>query len=100
MNWIDLCELLREHPIYIKGSYNFSLKNYAKALNQTGLIETQWEDNNIDGLGAMVSAITSNQKAEELDISLGMIPIMNEVVRYNEVDCKVLMDICNFIEKL
>jgi len=100
MNWIDICDGLRKFPVFVKDSYNFSLKNYANALYTNGLTQTKWEDNNIDGLGAMVCALNSNKQAIERDISLDMIPIMNEIVRYNEVDCKVLMEICNFIEKL
>lgn len=100
MNWIDICDGLRKNPIFIKDSYSFGLKNYAKALYNNGLITTKWEDNNIDGLGAMVCALNANKKAIEMDISLDMIPVMNEIIRYNEVDCKVLMEICDFIKKL
>ena len=100
LNWIDLCQNIKNNPIFIKGSYNFSLKNYAKALHSHKLIKTNWEDNNIDGVGAMVSAWYSNEKAITHDISIKQIPIIKEVTRYNEVDCKVLMEICRFIKKL
>ena len=100
LNWVDLCQNIKNNPVFIKGSYNFSLKNYAKALHSYKLIKTNWEDNNIDGVGAMVSAWYSNEKAVSHDISIKQIPIIKEVTRYNEVDCKVLMEICRFIKRL
>jgi len=100
LNWIDLCQNIKKNPIFIKDAYNFSLKNYARALFGHKLIDTNWEDNNLDGVGAMVSAWYSNEKAISHDISIKQIPIIKEVTRYNEVDCKVLMEICRFIKHL
>lgn len=100
LEWTDLLKNIKENPIFVKGALNFGLKSYARALYNNGLIKSNWEDNNMDGIGAMVSAWKSQTRARNLDISFKQMPIIKEISRYNEIDCKVLVEIVKFIRRL
>ena len=63
-----------------------------------GLIETAWDAGPTDGLGAMVGAWWSASEAENLDCSLGDVQMMKEIQSYNEVDCKVMMEIIRYLK--
>jgi hypothetical protein len=55
--WFDfLGRVMREEPVVVKGPMGFGLKNVARSLQRHGLVETTWDDNITDGLGAMVGA--------------------------------------------
>jgi predicted RecB family nuclease len=87
--WFDfLGEVVREEPVVIRGALGFGLKAVARALHAHGLIETLWSDGPADGLGAMVGAWWCQQQGS----TLTELDLMQEIVRYNEVDCRVMME--------
>lgn len=86
-------------PITIKGLYNFKLKNVAKALSNYNLINTNWGKSSVDGIGSIIACIKSNQIAKEQGISLKSIPMIKEIQYYNEIDCKVMYEICVLINQ-
>lgn len=95
IEWVDMCDLFIKEPIVVKGALSFKLKEIANALFSHGLINTNWSDSNItDGLNAMVSAIRY-YNAEEKDEN-----IMENITKYNKVDCKVLWEILNLLRSL
>ena len=100
IEWVDLLKNVKKNPIFVKNSLNFGLKGFSRALHKHGFIKTDWEDNQMDGVGAMVSAWKANEKAKMNEISFKQMPIIREITRYNEVDCKVMMEIIKFIRKL
>ena len=61
------------------------------------MIETLWGDGPSDGLGAMVAAWWCDQEARRQGVPFGTIDLMQEVVEYNEVDCKVMMEIIRYL---
>ena len=69
----------------------------ANAMRANGLIETGWEDNQVDGLGAMVGAWRCDALARENGVPISEIDLMNEIIRYNEVDCRVMMEIVRYL---
>jgi hypothetical protein len=75
----------------------FGLKAFAGALHQHKLIETVWSDGPTDGLGAMVGAWWCEDEGRRLGTSLGELPLMQEIARYNEVDCRVMMDSIQYL---
>ena len=98
MQWFDfLGKVVREEPVVVKGAFAFGLKAVSTALHSQGLIETIWGDGPSDGLGAMVAAWWCDQEARRLDVPIGAIDLMGEVVEYNEVDCKVMMEIIQYL---
>jgi putative phage-type endonuclease len=97
-NWYDLLQVFKDEPIVIKGAFNFGLKSISKALFNHGYIKSVWVDDGItDGLNAMVKAVECSNDAISQDISMIDMPIMKQIIRYNEIDCKVLLEILSFL---
>jgi len=96
--WVDLLNrVAREEPVTVRGAFGFGLKPIAKAMKQHGLIETTWGDGPTDGLGAMVGAWSCEEEAATQGVSMATLPLMQEIATYNEVDCRVMMELlCYF----
>ena len=96
--WFDfLGRVVREEPLVIQGAFQFGLKSVAKAMHTLGLIETAWEAGPTDGLGAMAGAWSCAAEAGERGRTLAETELMQEIARYNEVDCKVIMEIVAYL---
>jgi hypothetical protein len=94
LRWFDLWkEVVKEEPVVVRGLLSFGLKAFAKAMHAHGLIEKSWGDSQVDGLGAMVGAWSCATEAGEKGVTLNELPLMREIADYNEVDCKVMMEI-------
>ena len=66
-------------------------------MHALGCIETDWEAGPTDGLGAMVGAWSCALEAEERGCTLAETTLMQDIAVYNEVDCKVIMEIVNYL---
>ena len=96
--WFDLLKnVVKAEPIVVRGAMGFGLKAVAQGLHRHGLIETLWGDGPADGLGAMVGAWHCDTEAREQGKALQDIPLMKDIVQYNEVDCRVMMEILRFL---
>ena len=96
--WFDfLNEVVRKEPVVIRGALGFGLKHVARALYQHGLIETCWEDGPSDGLGAMVGAWWCAEEARRSGCRMDQLQLMQEIARYNEVDCRVMMECVRYL---
>ncbi len=96
--WYDfLQKVMRQEPVAVRGALGFGLKAVANSMYSEGLIETHWADSPVDGLGAMVGAWRSDEKARRLGVPMTKIPLMAEIARYNEVDCKAMMEIVRYL---
>jgi hypothetical protein len=94
LRWYDfLNQVIREEPVTVRGAFNFSLKSIAQAMHAAGLIETNWSDGPTDGLGAMVGAWWCAREAARSDLSMRELELMQEIGRYNEVDCRAMAEI-------
>ncbi|MFC1610307.1 DEAD/DEAH box helicase [Myxococcota bacterium] len=97
-NWFDfLKNVIRTEPVVVRGALAFGLKAIAKAMHGHGLIETNWGDGPTDGLGAMVGAWTAAREAAAAGKKLSDIPLVKEIEAYNEVDCRVMMEIVRYL---
>ena len=100
LGWYDFqMRAMRGEPVTVRGALGFGLKAVAKAMHTHGLIETDWPDNQVDGLGAMVGAWRCDAEAREQGTSMADEPLMKEIARYNEVDCKAMMDIIRYLRE-
>lgn len=100
LRWFDLLvNVIRRQPVVVRGALNFSLKSFAKALHAHGLIQTAWEDGPLDGLGAMVGAWACEDEARARGVSLAQTDLMRQLVRYNGVDCRVLMETLRYLRE-
>lgn len=97
--WFDLLQVFKKEPIVIKGCLGFGLKEIAGALAEHGLIKTKWDTTSscVDGTGAMLGAFKAGKEARERKISFRNIPLVREIAKYNEVDCKVVGEIMQYI---
>ena len=99
-SWFDLLtRVVKEEPIIISGAFAFGLKAVAKALHGHGYIETDWDAGPTDGLGAMVGAWSCALEAAERQCTLRETALMRDIAHYNEVDCKVMMEILRYLRR-
>ena len=91
IQWTDMYKIFTSEPIVINGSLNFKLKDIAKAMHKHKLIKTCWNDTIKDGLGAMVCAVDYYNGKNNT--------IMKNIEDYNEVDCKVIYEIVDYLRK-
>ncbi len=98
LDWYDfLQKVMRQEPVVVRGALGFGLKAVANAMHSQRLIETDWADSPVDGLGAMVGAWRCNEEARRRGVPMTSLPLMDEIARYNEVDCKVMMEILHYL---
>ncbi len=90
-HWFDFLEVFRKEPIVIQGCFSFKLKDVAKALYNHGLISTTWDSSCLDGYGAMIRAFEALRSSNET--------VIRDILRYNEVDCKVLEEIVTYLRR-
>ncbi len=96
--WFDfLTDVVRAEPVVVRGAWGFGLKKIAQAMWQHGLIQTRWDDGPTDGLGAMVGAWWCAKEAAKRQVPLIAIDLMQSIGRYNEVDCKAMMEIVQYL---
>ena len=99
-NWYDfLKNVIRAEPVIIRGAFGFGLKSIAGSMKKLELIETGWDAGPTDGLGAMVGAWFGAKEASTVDISMKAVPLIQEIATYNEVDCKVMFEIIDYLRK-
>ena len=97
--FLDLYQLFRVEPIAVNGALNYSLKSIAKAMNKHNLIKTSWDSRNpcSNGLNAMLLAHKAYKDTKEIMDEKNL--IMKDIIHYNEVDCKVLWEIINYLRE-
>ena len=96
--WFDFYKrVMTAEPVVVRGALDFGLKAVTKAMHRLGLVETIWEDGPTDGLGAMVGAWSCAAEAAERHCTLSETELMQEIMEYNEVDCKVMMEIVRYL---
>lgn len=100
-DWLDLLVVFKEEPIVINGCMSFGLKEVSAAMKKHGFIKSTWnkESDCIDGRSAMIAARSAHYQARDSGVSMKQIPIMNQIIQYNEVDVKVLYEIVTYLRK-
>jgi hypothetical protein len=99
--WFDILSLFKSEPIIIKDAFGFGLKEICKAMNRHKLIQTCWNTNSdcTDGASAMLGAYLAYKETKSKTIQVTDIPIMKEIIKYNEMDCKVMGDIIYYLRE-
>ena len=94
-NWFDLCSFFRHNAISIKGCFGFGLKRVSEQMRNHGMINTYLESECKNGMMAMIKAWRCyNTSSDPVNA-----PIMKDITKYNEFDCKVLWDILTYLRK-
>lgn len=92
-DWVDLYRIFKGNGIVFEGMRSFSLKDVARNMRKLGYIGVDWGDSIVDGLGANGVLIKGLRSGE----SLREVGGMGEIVRYNEVDCRVMGEILGYL---
>ncbi len=103
IKWKDLMYDFKKYSITLKGVFNYGLKNIAKKMYKNKMITTSWGDSDLDGLGAMVATWNCNEiilNNKYSNLKLRDFDEMKEIIKYNEIDCKVLWDINRYINEI
>ena len=96
--WFDVLErVIRATPVAVTGAFNFGLKAIAKAMHDAGWIQTTWKDGPTDGLGAMTAVWSAARDAVARALPLSQHELIVEVGGYNEVDCRVMAEILEWL---
>jgi len=104
-HWPDLCwydllsKVIQAEPVVVRGAHGFGLKAVANAMFAHGLITTQWADGLADGAGVMAGAWHAAQEAALRGLHLTEIPLMREIDRYNEIDCRVMAEVLDHLRR-
>lgn len=94
--WIDMYKVFVSEPIVVKNAYRFKLKHIGNAFHKHGLINTNWTDGKVsDGFKAMLEAIRLYRKKSITSDSI--MDEYKEIIDYNEIDCRVLWEIVNYL---
>lgn len=97
--WIDLLDVFKDNRIAIKGVFNYGLKNVANGLYKHKLIKSKWDDNSLDGTSAILAAWESENRCKNGDEKkLLDCKEIEVIIKYNEMDCKVLWDILKMLK--
>ena len=95
LKWFDLLKFFKDNNILILGSLNFSLKTIVKSMKKYNLINSFWNDSCVNGLDAMFFSWKEYIKYKNINDS----SLFKEIIKYNEIDCKVLFEILNYFKK-
>ena len=96
---IDLLYYFKLEPISIKGCFGYGLKEIVKRLYDLNLIENKWEDD-IDGLDAMIKIMETSELSRNMNIPLKRFTEIKNIIYYNYMDCRVLVDIIKMLKKM
>ncbi len=98
--WYDLLEkVIHPEPVVVRGAHAFGLKAVANAMFRWGLVSTQWTDGLADGAGVMAGAWHASQEAGLRGARLRDVPLMREIERYNEIDCRVMAEVLDHLRR-
>lgn len=96
--WFDLCDWFRKNRIVVSGALDFKLKSISAALHLGGHIDSSYSGSQItDGYTAMITMLLEEKRCVESNIPLDESTRMQEVIKYNALDCKVLHEILEFL---
>lgn len=100
-NWFDfLTQVVRKEPVVIRGAMGFGLKAVARALHSHGMLQTLWGHGPTDGLGAMMGGWWCYDEALRASVPVMSLDLMQQIVDYNEVDCKSMWEVVCAVREL
>lgn len=92
IKFIDLNRIFKKNNIFIKGCFNYSLKNVGNALFNNNIIQTKWDSSISNGIEAMLEYYYVYKKNYNENIA--------NIIRYNYVDVKILQEINSWLKTI
>ena len=100
VKWTDLLKVFIEGRVGIKNCLSYGLKTIVKAFHAHGYIETSYDESSIgDGADAAIGAFRADLECKKNGISFQQHELTREILKYNEIDCKVMMEILSYLRK-
>jgi hypothetical protein len=99
LQWFDFLTVFKSEPIVVKGAFKFGLKEISNAMYNNGMINTIWNKNNkcSNGNDAMMYAFNAYIESENNNSNINDNNNMKDIIEYNEIDCKVICEIVNYL---
>ena len=91
INFEDMLPAVREIPLTVKGALDFSVKSIGRALYDLGEVQTAWAPED-SGLSVMIEGMKAYSTENPWEA-------LQHVLRYNEVDCKIMWEILTFLRR-
>jgi hypothetical protein len=100
VGWFDfLNRVMRAEGVQIAEASGLGLKTVAQAMHAKDLIETVWEEGSMGGQGAMIGGMWCDEESRKTGVPADEIALMQEIVSYNEIDCKTMMEIIRYMRE-
>jgi hypothetical protein len=100
VKWTDLLKVFIDGKIGVKGALNYSLKTLTKTFHAHGYIETSYDESSIgDGADAAIGAFRADLECKKNEVSFQTHELTKEILKYNEIDCKVMYEILLYLRK-
>jgi len=101
IEWIDIFDVVKQLKFTVKGALDFSLKSLVSALSSHGLIKTSYDNSEIsNGSLAMISCFKCDEEALKRGGKMIDFDDMKEIIKYNKIDCTVLRELRDLLERL
>lgn len=100
LNFVNICKILRENNVAVKGALNYKLKDLARSLYNEGLIKTKWESETKCGKDSILSVKRIAEECKEQKIPLESHKEFNDLVKYNGTDCIVIYEIMEYFRNI
>ena len=100
LGWFDfLKRVMRAEGVRVEGASGLGLKAVTQVMHAKGLVDTVWEEGSMGGLGAMIGGMWCDQEAKITGGPAHEIGLMQEIVQYNEIDCKAMMELIQYMRE-
>ena len=96
---IDLINYFKMEPITIKGCFGYGLKEIVNSLYNLELLNDKWIDDT-NGLDAMTELMKTSEEAQIKNIPMKRFIKIKNLIYYNYMDCKVIVDILQMLEDM
>jgi hypothetical protein len=99
--WCDFLSVFKDEPIIIRGAMNFGLKSIVASFYDNGFIKTRWQqDSDItNGMNALIYAYQAHLECVKTETNMPDTHIIQEIIKYNEVDVRVIWEILSYLRK-
>ena len=95
IKFFDMYKLFLDNNVVVKGAFNFSLKTIGNAMYENKIIETCWDSNSICSNGLQAMFLAYEQYTGDKTSN-----VMDMIVHYNHIDCKIMWEIMRYVRNV
>jgi len=104
-NWVNFYDVMRSEPIVVRGALSFGLKAIVKGMNANNLIDITYDDgsggisNGVEAMAEAVKLYKELELPENAGVKVSETEKMISVIAYNEIDCKAVYQIIDYLRR-